>query len=132
MKKLNEFIADKLSNVMSTMWLFWILFIACLTAYIVQPPAGAQAQILFWVSIMFQGIALPVLAFVSNKQGNRMQSTLQETHDLAMEEMKLIHDENSELYAIVEELHQKHDELHKRHAKLLNTLEQAVNPRVNL
>lgn len=27
-------------------------------------------------------------------------------------------------------LHEKHDELHKRHTKLLNTLEQFVNPRV--
>ena len=107
---MNEWIAEKLATVMSTMALFWILLIACLLAYVVQPPNGAQAQILFWVSITFQGVALPVLAFVSNQQGDRTERILRETHDGVLSELAAAKERMSTQEQLLAELRSMHAE----------------------
>jgi hypothetical protein len=72
------------------MWMFWVIAMLCLLAYVLQRPSGAQGEVLFWVSIFFQGVALPVLAFVSNEQGDRTNTLLKETHDRVLEEFESI------------------------------------------
>ena len=110
MRRFNEWLADRLAVIMSTMWLFWALVLACLIAYAVQPPNGAQGQILFWVSIMFQGIALPVLAFVSNKQGDATQALLLDTHNHMLAEVEDMRSRHALQAKMLEELRVMHAE----------------------
>ncbi len=88
MKNFNNFIANKLSAAMATMALFWLLLILDVAGVIIDPPASAQGWLLWGVSILFQSIALPVLAFVSNKQAERTEKVLRETHDQVLSEFK--------------------------------------------
>ena len=88
MKRLNDLIADKLSAAMATMTLFWLLLILDVAGAIVDHPRNVQAWLLWGVSILFQSVALPVLAFVSNKQAERTEKVLRETHDQVLSEFK--------------------------------------------
>ena len=88
--RINSFIADNLAKVLSSMWLFWILLVAIVASYIMQPPQGAFDISLFFISTAFQGIALPVLAFVSNIQGDRQQAQLNKMQSEIEEELKLV------------------------------------------
>lgn len=115
MRRFNDWLADKLAAALSTMWLFWALTLLVFAALLAQTPNGAQGWILFWVSIFFQGVALPVLAFVSNKQGDRMERVLRETHDAVLQELT--------------EVKQMHAELSARHTRLVDGLNQLTRGR---
>jgi hypothetical protein len=101
MKRFNNFIADKMASLMATMLLFWILLILDVAGAIVDPPSNIQGWLLWGVSILFQSVALPVLALVSNKQGDRMETKLDQTHDASVEILAEVHE-------IVSELHDHH------------------------
>lgn len=83
---------------MATMLLFWILVILDVVGAIVDPPTTVQGWLLWGVSIFFQSVALPVLALVSNKQGERMEKKLDETHDKTFEVVADLHEIASELH----------------------------------
>lgn len=93
LKNFNNYLADRLSSFMSTMTLFWILLILDIMGAIFDPPSTLQGWLLWGVSIFFQNVALPILAFVSNKQSERVEKVLNETHDTVMAEMCLIREE---------------------------------------
>jgi len=88
--RINNAIADKTAVILSSMWLFWILLVAIIAAYVIQPPKGAFDISLFFISTAFQGLALPVLAFVSNIQGDRQQAQLDHMQKEIHKELKLI------------------------------------------
>lgn len=98
------------------MWTFWTLTLLIALALLLERPAGAQGWVLFVVSIFFQGVALPVLAFVSNQQGDRTERVLRETHDAVLQELA--------------EIKQLHAELSARHIRVLDGLDRIANPRV--
>jgi hypothetical protein len=100
----NDWVADKLASFMATMFLFWFLTALDIVGAIVDPPANVQGWLLWGVSILFQSVALPVLALVSNKQGERMERVLRETHDAAMNELKEIKEMHRELHAVVKQI----------------------------
>lgn len=112
MKRLNNIIANALAQGLSSMALFWVLTILIFSTLLIQEPVGAQGWILFIVSIFFQGVALPVLAFVSNAQGDRMESLLRETHDTTLDELR--------------ELRDMHEELHQKYVYTITCLERLI------
>jgi membrane protein implicated in regulation of membrane protease activity len=95
--KANNFLANKMSIIMSSMWLFWILAVVIVVAGLMQPPDTPYMFVMFVISAGFQAVALPVLAFVSNIQGERQEKVMKETHDAVMKELKLVREENAEL-----------------------------------
>jgi low affinity Fe/Cu permease len=86
--RLNNALASKMANVLSSMWLFWVLAVVLIVLWVIDPPKTAFDVALFVISTAFQAIALPVLAFVSNIQADRQEKILRETHKLVMEELK--------------------------------------------
>jgi len=88
--RINSAIADRTAMVLSSMWLFWILLVAIVASYIMQPPKGAFDISLFFISTAFQGLALPVLAFVSNIQGDRQEAQLDAMQKEIHKELKLV------------------------------------------
>jgi len=91
--KLNDLIADRLATWLSTMACFWIIVTMCLIPLFWDQPRDAMAWLLWSESILFQGAALPVLAFVARKEGNRQTTLLQVTHDIAVQERKMMMEE---------------------------------------
>lgn len=87
---------------MSSMWLFWVLALVILIAGLLQPPDTPYTFVMFVISAGFQAVALPVLAFISNIQGEKQAKMLKETHDTVMKELKILREENAELRIMVE------------------------------
>ncbi len=96
-EKFNAFCANRLSIILSSMWLFWALAIVLLVLGIINPMGTVFDFVMYWISAVFQAIALPVLAFVSNIQGEKQQKVMKETHDAVVKEMRLLRQENAEL-----------------------------------
>ncbi len=90
----NEVVASHLAVWLVSMEVFWVLILLTWGSVLIHAPSNAQGWDLFLVSILYQGIALPILGIVSNKQGDRMVALLQETHDTVMAqvgELKALH-----------------------------------------
>ena len=105
MKRINNFLANKLAVAMSSMWLFWFLAVIIVIAGILQPPNTPYTFVMFVISAGFQAVALPVLAFVNNLQGAKQEKLLKETHDAVMKELKLLKQEHEMLKEILEKTH---------------------------
>jgi len=88
--KANDFLASKMALTLSSMWMFWLLTIILLIAFVMQPPKGAYQMVIFVVGATFQALALPVLAFVSNLQGDRQEALLNEMQDELMQEIDIL------------------------------------------
>jgi hypothetical protein len=113
-RSLNNRIAGKLAAWLCSMWLFWLLTILIWATVFFQRPEGAQGWILFLVSVFFQGVALPVLGFVSNQQGERTERVLQETHDKVLSEfaeLKEMHEAQAYEMAAIKAMHRELHEL---------------------
>jgi hypothetical protein len=85
--RINTWLADRLSDGLSTMWLFYALVALTWGSVLVRPPQGAQGWDLFLVSIFFQGVALPILNNTTARQSAKTLRLLQETHDTVMAEL---------------------------------------------
>lgn len=83
-----NWLADKLADWLATMICFWIISVVTLGVLFYQSPKNMVDWIFFLSSGFFQAVALPVLAFVSKKEGKTQAALLQETHDAVMEELK--------------------------------------------
>jgi hypothetical protein len=104
MRKLNDWVADLLADALSTMACFWIITSMVIVVLFWQRPTTLVGWITYISTAIFQASALPVLAFVSKKEGARQQTLLQETHDATMEEM-------TRITKMVEELQDTHREV---------------------
>jgi hypothetical protein len=88
--RFNDRIADSTASILSSMWLFWLLILIFIVAYKLQPPKGAYENVMFFISAGFQAVALPVLAFVSNIQGDRQEALMNKMQAELMEELDLV------------------------------------------
>jgi len=113
-RRMNAWLAERMANMLSSMWLFWGLTILIWATVILQRPSGPQGWILFLVSVFFQGVSLPVLAFVSNIQGDRTEKLLRETHDAVMSELTELRRMHEEQATELAELRAVHRELGRR------------------
>lgn len=98
--KVNEVAAEALAGILSSMWTFWILVALVWGSLLFQLPTGAQGWVQWIVQSFFQGVALPVLAFVAKLEGAKTIKMLQETHDAAIAE----HNDTQEMLKEMKEL----------------------------
>ncbi len=121
-RRFNDKLADKMSDSMSAMGLFWLLTVLIWSTILFQRPQGAQGWILFLVSVFFQGVGLIVVNYTSAKQGRMMLQLLQETHDTVMAELASVRDLLSTERQIVSGISMEDQEL----AKLTETLQRVT------
>jgi hypothetical protein len=107
MAKLNDLIADTLANTLSTMACFWIVASMVIVVLFWQRPTSAVGWVTYFSTAIFQAVALPVLAFVDKKSSAQTNQLLQETHDYAMGELKLISESHDDLKILVSQIHVK-------------------------
>lgn len=96
----NEWLANKLADALATMTMFFGVALLTLSILFFQTPRTSLEWVQYIVQTFFQGVALPVLAFVAKIEGKRQQQLLQETHDTVMNEMKEIKELIAELNKI--------------------------------
>jgi len=100
-KSLNSWVANILANALSSMWSFWTLSVILVVAAFLHPPSNTYEWVMFVISASFQALALPVLAFVSDIQSDRQNKIINSTHQMAMEELKLIKEQQAKLEELI-------------------------------
>jgi hypothetical protein len=105
--RFNDLIADLLANTLSTMACFWIITSMVVVVLFWQRPVSLVGWVTYFSTAVFQASALPVLAFVSKKEGAAQQALLQETHDCTMNELRLISESHDDLRELVSQIHIK-------------------------
>lgn len=93
LKRINDIMGDKLALWLSTMGCFYIIFALVIVPLFFQQPQGFIGWVQYIVQSVFQGVALPVLGYVARVGGEKQEKTLNETHDVVMEELAIVKEE---------------------------------------
>ncbi len=120
MNKFNDMVAKITAKVLGSMWLFWILVVVLAVLWIMDPPRDGFEIALFVISTAFQAIALPVLAFVSNQQGDKAARVAKETLSSVKGDIALANETLSEVrkeLKILQEQQKSIEQLLKIHDK---------------
>ena len=105
LKKFNEKVGDKLAYNLSTMAMFYGICFLVIAPLMFQTPIGLVPWMQYLVSVFFQGVALPVLGYVSRKGSEKQEKLLTETHAATLKEVDSIKEITSKLNEIVQEQH---------------------------
>ena len=93
LRKVNDYVGDKLAFGLSTMAAFWIVSASVILPLFFQTPHDLVGWVQYLIQSFFQGAALPVLGYVSRIAGERQEKMLNETHDCVMQELDLVKEE---------------------------------------
>jgi hypothetical protein len=89
MKNFNDLIADKLSNWLSKMAMFYGVTFLVLIPLFFQRPAGFVAWMQYLVSVFFQGVALPVLGYTAQKSSALLDKAIKRIDDNTLKTEKV-------------------------------------------
>lgn len=111
--RFNDWLGDKLAMFLSTMGCFYLIFFALvIVPLFFQHPTDLVGWVQYIVQSIFQGVALPILGYVSKKAGDNQEKVLNETHDTVMQELALVkeeltlaREERDSIQALIGELH---------------------------
>jgi len=115
MKKFNDWLALKITNVVGSMWCAYIF---CILALISLPSAIASHNlitIVSWIAQTFlQLVLLSVILNSQNLQGDKTESIIKDTHDVVLQEFNIVKEElllarqeRDELTIIIKDLKDK-------------------------
>lgn len=117
-EKINEAVASILANTLSSIACFYVVTGLILFALLWQKPHDILGWIQYLIAFLFQGSALPVLGYVSKREGDSNRKMLQETHDMVMSEFE---------FAKEERAHMKREQADLKHLlKDLHTLQKKL------
>lgn len=121
MRKFSDWLGGKLAYGLSTMECFYLITILVMLPLIWQRPNGVVPWMQYCISVFFQGVALPVLGYVSRKAGESSEKITLETHDTVMAEMAMIKEylvmakEEREIQKdMMEDLHHLMNDMHSK------------------
>ncbi|MDB4868306.1 MAG: hypothetical protein JWR03_2639 [Cohnella sp.] len=113
MKRLNQWLGDKLAIWLSTMGCFYLIFALVVVPLFFQHPQDLVGWVQYIVQSIFQGVALPVLGYVARISGEKQERVMNETHDVVMDELAIVkkelalaNEERDSLKELIKELHQ--------------------------
>ena len=84
LEKINGWLATKMADYLATLAMFYGVTILTLSILLFQAPRSPLEWVQYAVQTFFQGVALPVLAFVAKISGEQQEKLLRETHDAVM------------------------------------------------
>jgi len=87
---LNDAIADKLSFGLSTMVAFYLVLALVIIPLFYGTPTTLVAWASYLCSVVFQGIALPVLGYTAKKSGDKADKMMKEMFRMTKEIDKLV------------------------------------------
>lgn len=103
--KFNEYSANRLANIMTSMILFYFILILIIIPLFFQTPQGPVPWMQYILSVAFQAAALPILGFVSKKEGAAQAKLLEETHDAVMSEISMMKEDITCNKEMIEDIH---------------------------
>ena len=75
-KQFNDWLADRLSYALSLMITFWIITALVIIPLLIAHPTSLVAWASYLCSVIFQGIALPVLGYTAKKAGDKTDAVI--------------------------------------------------------
>lgn len=89
-KKFNDLLADKLSYSLATMLMFYVILALVLVPLFYNQPTSLVGWAAYICSVIFQGIALPVLGYTAKKSGDKTDLAISEILKLSEEIKKIV------------------------------------------
>ena len=89
-QRFNDYLADKLSYLLSVMATFYIISLLVVIPLFYSQPTTFVAWASYICSVVFQGIALPVLGYTSRKSSDKTDLLMQEMLRMTTEIDKLV------------------------------------------
>ena len=114
-EKFNDFLADKLSYLLSIMATFYVISLLVLIPLFYGAPTTLVAWAGYLCSVIFQGIALPVLGYTARKASDKT--------DLVMNEMFKMTKEIDRLVKLIEK---QQEHIHEDVEKILGLEEEEL------
>lgn len=91
----NEKLGVILSDGLSSMQMFYIVFFCVVLPLLVEHPSSLIAWIQYLSTAILQAVALPLLGFTTKKSGDAQEKVIKESHDILINqfvELKNLHD----------------------------------------
>ena len=86
----NDWLADRLSGILSLMFTFYIVTLLVVVPLFYGAPTTVVSWAQYLCSVVFQGIALPVLGYTAKKAGDKADRILTEVLNLTRDMDKVI------------------------------------------
>ncbi len=105
--KFNDFIADRLSYILSIMATFYVITLLVAIPLFYAQPTSVVAWASYLCSVVFQGLALPVLGYTARKSGDKADKMMNEMFEMTKKIEKLtelIEKQQEHLHEDVEEI----------------------------
>jgi len=112
LKILNDYIADKLSYILATMTTFYVVTLLVILPLLYTQPTSIVAWTSYLCSVIFQGIALPVLGYTARKSSDKSDKIinhLDDTTDQIEKMVETIEKQQEQMLLIISML-EKNDE----------------------
>lgn len=88
--KFNDYLADRLSYILSIMTTFYIVLLLVTLPLLYSTPNSLVAWAQYICSVIFQGIALPVLGYTARKASDKSEKMMQDMYKMTKEIDRLI------------------------------------------
>ena len=103
-ERFNDYIADKLSFILSTMATFYIILTLTIIPLFYGLPSTPKDWATYLCTVIFQGIALPVLGYTSRKAGDKTDRMMEEMYKMTTEIDRLVKLIESQEEKVIEEV----------------------------
>lgn len=107
LNKFNNLIADKLSYILSIMTTFYVVSLLVAIPLFYSQPNSIVAWASYLCSVVFQGLALPVLGYTARKSGEKSDKMMKDMYKMTKKIEKLtelIERQQEHLHKDVEEI----------------------------
>jgi hypothetical protein len=103
-ERFNDYIADKLSFILSIMATFYIILTLTIIPLFYGLPSTPKDWATYLCTVIFQGIALPVLGYTSRKAGDKTDRMMGEMYKMTTEIDRLVKLIESQEEKVIEEV----------------------------
>lgn len=107
LSKFNDYLADRLSYILSIMTTFYVISFLVFIPLFYSQPTSFVAWVSYLCSVVFQGLALPVLGYTARKSGDKADSMMKDMFEMTKKIEKLteiIEKQQIHLHKDVEEI----------------------------
>lgn len=107
LNKFNDYLADRLSYILSIMTTFYVISFLVLIPLFYSQPTSFVGWASYLCSVVFQGLALPVLGYTARKSGDKTDSMMKDMFEMTKKIEKLteiIEKQQIHLHKDVEEI----------------------------
>ena len=117
LSKFNDYLADRLSYILSIMTTFYVISFLVFIPLFYSQPTSFVAWVSYLCSVVFQGLALPVLGYTARKSGDKTDSMMKDMFEMTKKIEKLteiIEKQQIHLHKDVEEIRELEENKKKK------------------